>query len=113
MLALKSLSEIAVTVSLGNDTEPLSPIGILILPNARVARKVLASALKSMWSLCSWMCSLSSPNATVSLPSLPATNMLSRCRPMRAFSTFPVLRSPSKVSFARSIIAKTVSLLSV
>ena len=84
-------------------------MGTLILPKALVARKALASALKSIWPLCSWMWSLSRPIATVSLPSLPATNRLSICRPIFALDIFSVCSFPSKVSFARSIIAKIVS----
>ena len=113
MSALKFSSDIAVTVSFGKDTAPLMSIGTCILPKALVARKAFAWAFMSMWCLCSWIWSMSSPIATVSRPIRPATNRLSIRSPIFAFDILSVLSLPSKCSFARSIIAKSVSLLSV
>ena len=109
----KSFTDIAGTVSFGNETVPLMSIGTRMRPKFLVAMKVLAFASTSMCPLCSWMSRMSSPIARVSRPMRPATNRLSICMPMRVFDMFLLFSLPFKVRLFRSIMANTVSLLSV
>ena len=111
--AVKSSNLRAGTLSFGKCILPSMVTGILNLPNDLVAIWVLNSVRMSICPSFSSIWNLSTPRASVSALSLPATNMLSRRSPSLLRDIFLVCMRPSNSIPLRSIMANTVSLLSV
>ncbi len=113
IFAVISCTRMAKTLSFGKPTDALMSTGMFILPNERVANRVLACALTSRCFPCSWIWSLSSPRATVSRPALPATIMLSIESPNFPRCILPVWSLPLRATCLMSTIVNKVSAQSV
>ena len=114
-LALKSFRATAGIVSCGRSILPDISIGTGSLPNEPVASIALAFASMSMCPSSSRIWNFSTARANVSDLTLPATNIVSTLRPilLRALFGPLLLTSPLNPTRVMSIIAKTVSRLSV
>ena len=113
MFAFRPLIATAGTLSAGKSRPHRISIGICILPRLLLAISVCAFACISIFLCLSVIPIWSSPNAKVSLETLPAMNRLSIRIPILLRMFLSVFRRPLSLACLRSAIAKIVSLLSV